>query len=55
VTTSERVLVHVRIPESLLQRLDAEADKRMVSRNLMVSAAITELLEDLDKETHANP
>jgi hypothetical protein len=42
-----RVLVHVRIPADLLERLDAAADERLVGRNLMVSAAISGLLETL--------
>ena len=43
------VAVNVRIPESLLTRLDAEAERCLVSRRLVVEQAVRGLLDALDE------
>lgn len=43
------VAVNVRIPESLLARLDAEADRCLISRRVVVEQAVRGLLDALDE------
>ncbi len=45
--TPGRVSISLRIPEDLHSQLVAAARERVVSVNLLVTAAIVELLEDL--------
>lgn len=42
-----RVLVNVRIPKSLADRLNEEADRRVVGRDLLIEAAVKDFLKDL--------
>lgn len=43
-----RVGAYVRLDDDLLGRLDRQADRRMVSRSLLVGRAVERLLDELE-------
>lgn len=47
----ERVSTTVRLPRSLLNRLDAQAYKRVLGRNLLVTRAVEDLVERLEADS----
>lgn len=46
----ERIQIQVRLPEELGDRLDAEAERRMVSKTYLVERAIEMALPKWEKE-----
>jgi metal-responsive CopG/Arc/MetJ family transcriptional regulator len=40
--------VYLSLPEGLLERLESQADQRLVSRNLLVARACERLLDELE-------
>ena len=47
--TDPLVALNVRIPESLLKRLDEEADRCLISRRVVIEQAVRGLLEMLEE------
>jgi len=46
---SRRIAVQARLPVDLVERLDAEADRRLVSRTHLIQGAVERLLDEQDR------